>query len=435
MPIRDVALTLIFLAAIPVAFVSPWIGMLFWTWLGLMNPHRKTWGFAYSMPFAQMVAIPTLIGLVFTHDRRPLPRTRELYLLIALWVVFLLSTLGAFYPDDAWPQLEKVSKILLMTFVGLMLLQDEKKLRAFIWVIALSIGFYGLKGGIWALATGGNERVLGPPDSFIEGNTEIGLALNMILPLLVFLRRQDSRLWLRHLLTATLAFSVVAVVFTYSRGAVIGLAVVLGMLLLKSRAKFAVAILLALAIPLGQAFAPPKWFERMETIQTYEQDSSAMGRINAWYVAYRLALDHPVLGAGFRPFTPEVHYQYMPDTRMPEVDAHNIFFQVLAEHGFTGLALYVALILSTLVTLRSVMKSARRDSSKDKEWIGSCAQMLEASVVAYVASGMFLSLSYFDLFYYLVAIAMILKVLVDRPTPQSADAPAGAAGQPGLLGR
>jgi probable O-glycosylation ligase (exosortase A-associated) len=434
MSFRDLVLNLIVFAALPVAFARPWIGVLVWSWLGLMNPHRLTWGFSYTMPFALMVAVATLAGLVFTKDRRPLPRTRELYLLIALWALFVLSTLGALYPDDAWVQLDKVSKILLMTFVGLMLLQDEHKLRGLIWVIAMSVGFFGLKGGIWALRTGGTEQVLGPPDSFIEGNTEIGLALNMVLPLLIFLRREESRWWLRSLLTAMVAFSAVAIVFTYSRGAVVGLAVVLVMLVLKSRARFMVAVLLAVAILLGQSFAPPKWFGRMETMQTYEQDRSAMGRINAWYVAYRIALDHPLLGAGFRPFTIETHLRYLPSTPASGLDAHSIFFQVLGEHGFTGLALYVALIVSILLTLRSVMRSARGDPSGKKKWMESCAQMLEASLVAYVVSGLFLSQSYFDLFYYLVAITMILKVLVDRPTPQPAEVlTAGSAGH-GLVG-
>jgi len=217
MPIRDILIATVIFASLPVCFSRPWIGVLVWSWIGYMNPHRLTWGFAYRMPFAQMVAVATLAGLLFTKDRYPLPRTREVYLLIALWGVFFLTTLFALYPEDAWLQLAKVSKILLMTFVTLMLFQDAKKLHALIWVIALSIGFYGLKGGVWAVLSGGQNMVLGPAGSFIEGNTAIGLALNMVLPLLLILRREETRPWLRHFLSAMFGFSVVAIFHAFSR--------------------------------------------------------------------------------------------------------------------------------------------------------------------------------------------------------------------------
>ncbi len=418
MSFRDLSLIVTILGLLPVCFFRPWIGVLVWAWIGLMNPHRLTWGLAYSMPFAMLVAIATLGGLVFTSDRRPLPRTRELYILIALWGVFVLSTFQALYPLDAWDYLSRVSKILLMTFVSLLLLQDEKKLRAFVWVIALSLGYFGLKGGLWALATGGHAQVLGPPDSFIGDNTGIGLALNMTLPLLVFLRREESRRWLRSLLSTILVFSAIAVIFTYSRGAFLGLAAVLFMLMLKSRWKFATAVFIALTISLAPTFIPDQWFERMQTIETYEKDQSAVDRLNAWYIAYHIALDYPLFGAGFRPFTPETSRHYLPTTLAPNVDAHSIFFQVLAEHGFTGLVLYAWLIIAVFVDLASVIRRTRGDPSR--EWMERLAQMLQVSLVAYVVNGLFLSLSYFDLFYYLVAVTMILEVLARQPSPARA---------------
>ena len=133
-----IILTVIILGLLPLCFKRPWIGVLVWSWIGYMNPHRLTWGFAYSMPFAQMVAIATIGGLFFTRDRYPLPRIREVYLLLALWVTFFLSTLFAIYPESAWNQLIKVSKILLMTFITLLLFQDPKKLKILIFYPEMS---------------------------------------------------------------------------------------------------------------------------------------------------------------------------------------------------------------------------------------------------------------------------------------------------------
>ncbi len=432
MPIRDILVTTVIFGLLPVCFIRPWIGVLVWSWIGYMNPHRMTCGFAYSIPFAQIVALTTMGGLLFTKERYPLPRTKEVFFLVALWGVFFLTTLFAVYPEDAWPQLEKVSKILLMTFVTLLLFQDPKKLRALLWVIALSIGYFGLKGGIWAVLTGGQWMVLGPEGSFIAGNTEIGLALNMVLPILLFLRRDETRPWLRHLLLAMFGFSIIAILITYSRGAFLGLAAVLSVLYLKSRAKLIALLLLAIGIPLAASALPEKWFGRMETIKTYEEDTSAMGRLRAWEMAYRLALDRPILGAGFRPFRPEMYERYLPEASGMRADAHSIFFQVLAEHGFTGLALYGGLILSTMLSLRRMIRRSRKDPSM--QWVYNYAQMLEASLVGYLVSGVFLSLSYFDLFYHLVAITIILKklALVQVQEQEAAQASGPTIAQPQL---
>lgn len=414
---RDFLVTGVIFALLPACFFSPWIGVLVWSWIGYMNPHRLTWSFAYTMPFAQMVAIATLSGLLFTKDRMPLPRRREVYLLLTLWGVFLASTFNALHPDPAWEQLTKVSKILLMTFVTLLLFQDRRKLRVLFYVIALSIGFFGLKGGIWAVATGGANSVLGPPGSFIEGNTDLGLALNMVLPILLLLSRDERRPWLRYLLRATFGFSIIAVLFTYSRGAVLGLAVVLPLMLLKSRIRLAIIPLALVAVlfgkPLIESVMPAPWLERMGTIGTPEEDASASMRLNAWRVAYLLALDHPLLGAGFRPFSPEVYLRYSPDERWNDnQDAHSIYLQVLAEHGFTGLALYGGLILSTLASLRQIVRRSRRDPGE--RWLGDAARTLEVSLAGFLVSGAFLSISYFDLFFHVIAMTTILRLLLDQ---------------------
>src|SRR5688572_32604800 len=106
-------------------------------------------------------------------------------------------------------------------------------------------------------------------------------------------------------------------------------------------------VLLAIAIPVAMSTLPAQWFGRMETIQTYEKDGSAMGRIEAWKVATRMGKDRPLLGFGFRPFSPEMFKRYGYTGGQ---DAHSIFFQVLAEHGFTGLFLYATLIVSSFLT-------------------------------------------------------------------------------------
>jgi len=433
MSVRDLVVTAIIVALLPICFAYPWKGVLTWSWLGYMNPHRLTWGFARTTQFALFVAIATLLGLAFTKEKKRLPATIEVVLLFMLWGLFLVSTIFARQQADAWEQFDKISKIFLITIVTMVLFQDAKKLRTLVYVIALSLGYYGLKGGVWSIMTGGGNQVMGPEGTFIGGNTEIGLALNMILPLLLYLAVDEPRIWLRQLLRVTFCFSIVAILFTYSRGAVLGLAAVLPLIFLKSRARLFVPLLALVVAFFGQSalesVMPQEWLERMGTVKTYEQDLSARMRLNSWKVGYALGMDYPFIGAGFRPFTPEVYHHYTPEETINDwQDAHSIYLQVLAEHGVTGFVLYMLLILSTLVTLRRVMRAARRDPSKES--LGRMAHALEVSMVGFLVSGVFLSMSYFDLFFHLIAIAVMLKVLVRLPAPELAAAPATAASLP-----
>jgi len=423
---RDFAVTAVILSLLPVSVLHPWIGILTWSWIGYMNPHRLTFSFAYNLPFALLVMGATLVGLLFTREKKGLPGSSEVFLLLALWGWFLVTTMFAFYPEDAWAQFVKVSKILLGAFLTIALFQDVRRLQMLIWVIAGSIGFYGLKGGIFALATGAQHRVLGPPDSFLSGNTEIGLALNMVIPLLVYLQRQEQHFWRRRALMAVTILSIIASLSTYSRGALLGLAVVVPLLFLKSRARLILLPLLVIAV------MPAGWLTQMETIEGYKEDLSANQRLNSWFVSYELAKEYPVMGGGFRTFSEEIYNMYMPGYRFAgsEHDAHSIYFQVLGEHGFTGLGIYVALLLSTLVSLRRLVWQTRKNPAQ--QWICNCAEMVEVSVVGYIVSGTFLSMSYFDLFYHLIAITVILKVLAKAPVPEAvADAVAPTAALPG----
>ena len=408
---RDIGLALVILGSLPFCFKRPWIGILMWSWLAYMNPHRLTWGFAYSQPWAQLVAVPTILGVVFSKGAwSPLPWTRELYLLFAFWLMIIVSTIFSEYPwghNGAVEKLDQVSKILLFTVLTIGVIHDRIKLRWLLLVIALSLGFYGFKGGIWAVRTGGSEMVLGPLRTFISGNTEIGLALNMTLPLLLGLRNEESRKWFRHLLLAIFCFSIIAILITHSRGALLGLIAVLGMIFLKSKAKIIMFILLALSLPIAIMVLPTKWFDKMETIDTEPRDRSAAGRLESWKMAYRMSLDRPLTGFGFRPFHREMYVKYIPEHPVRSADAHSIYFQVLAEHGYIGLFLYAGLLVSCIFSVRKLSRLCR--GSPKREWIANYARILEASLVAYGICGAFLSRSYFDLFFHLIAITVILK--------------------------
>jgi len=380
-----------------------------------MNPHRFTWASAYDYPFAKVVAIVTIAGLLFTKDRMPLPKTRETLLIVLLGLYFTLTTFFAFNQNAAWIQWEKVIKILVMTLATMVLINDPKKLKYLVMVIAISIGFLGIKGGIFSFVTGGGFRVYGPPGSFFADNNDMALALNMAIPMLFYLAKNEENKRLKMAFWFTFASSIVSVVFTYSRGGFLALAIVLAFLFFKSQHKTIAVIILSVVLIIGAVYIPVQWFERIDTIRSYEEDSSARGRINAWKTALNLAKDRPLIGGGFETFIRPVFRIYAPVSSNVH-DVHSIYFEVLGEHGFVALGLFILLILYSLSTAQKLKKTVR--NNHDFKWVEDYSSMFQMSLIAYMVGGLFLGRAYFDLYYHIVAMIVIMQVLVDKEIVQ-----------------
>ncbi len=421
---RDIVIALIIFGGVPVALFQPHVGVLLWSWISYMNPHRLTFGFAYDFPFAAVIGGATLLGLLFTRDRQRLPMTpiTMAWLLFVVWMCF--TTLFALHPDDAFLEWKRTMKIMLIAFTTVMLMAHRDRLHLLIWVIVLSLGFYAVKGAVFTLThdTGGLNLVWGPEGSFIEDNNALAFALIMTLPLMRYLHLVTENKWIKRGLLAMMLLTVIAIVGSHSRGALLA-GVAIGLYFwFKSDNRFRIATALVLIGALVAAVAPPVWIERMETIRTYEQDPSAMGRINAWWVAVNLTRDRPIVGGGFNTFQEDTFARYAPEPENVH-DAHSIYFEVLGEHGYVGLVLFLFLGVLALRNGKWIMRATR--DRPDLKWAGQLAAMLQVSLIGYATGGAFLGLAYFDLYYHLVAMLIITRILVEQALQPDAVSPFG----------
>lgn len=413
---RDIALSAIFAVLLPLCVAHPWIGILTWTWIGMMNPHRYSWGWFYDFPIAQLVAIATLTGLLITKDRKPFVWTREMVLVSLLFVYFTFTTFFAWAPSAAWDLWAKVGKILVMVYIVPLVIFGEKRIRWLLLVAALSIGFFGVKGGIFTITTGGTNTVLGPRGgTFISTNVTIGLAFLMVVPVLVVLARTEPRRWIRRALYATAVLTLICIPVTYSRGALVGLLVVAPLLFLRSRTKF---FIILLALPLAyfaQDLIPDRLKQRTASIQEYDKDESAQLRIQSWTVNFNIAKERPLTGGGF-------NLEYASDARWlsyapflvregdPTVNyaraAHSNYFQILGSHGFLALGMYLLLLGLMLARLQTLVWKAAKVPGGEK--LAAYASGIQLATIGYCVSGLFMNGAYFDLFYLYVVITAVL---------------------------
>jgi len=417
MGLRDLLVALPIFGSLPFILWRPYIGVLVWVWIATMNPHRLTFGFARHFEWAYVVGITLLIAIAFSRERKPIP-WNAVTLTLLLWLAWMgVTTLTALEPHAAGRQYDLVFKIIFMTYVIMMVMQEKRYIVLLVGMIAFSLGFYGVKGGLFTIATGGHNRVLGPPGSFISGNNEIAYAMVIVLPLIFFLYQQIKHWWVRQGLIAAMVLTTFAIFGTYSRTAIVSIAAMAVFLFLKGRQRVIVLVGAAILIPLLLHFMPERWETRMGTISSAEEDASFMGRVNAWHFAVNLAGDHPIVGGGFRCFTRERFLRYAPNP-LDFHDAHSIIFKTLGEHGYPGLVLFVAL---AWFTWRSATRIGRLTKGReDLRWAWDLARMTQASLVAYYVGGLAIGLPYFDVYYDLILIVVVTRAVVERTLRQEA---------------
>jgi len=407
---RDILVIAIVLAGCLAALRRPWIGIMLWTWLSIMNPHRYTYGVAYSAPLAQMAAICVLVGMMISKDKASPFKGGPVvwFVLFVVWIT--LSWLAGLDSVGDYEQWKKVMKIDLFIVLALVLLHSKQHIFALIWVCAGSLALLGIKGGIFTLAGGGMGRVWGPPDSFIADNNEFALAMVMTIPLLRFLQLQTRDWRVRWGLIFAMVMCAVSALGSQSRGALLAIAAMAVTLWWRGNSKIKVGVVMALvAIPLVM-FMPDEWTARMSSIGSYEQDRSALGRISAWWSAWNSAFHYP-FGVGFNSARPELFARFSPYPEFVHA-AHSIYFQVLGNHGFMGLFLFLGIWLSTWHAAGFLYK--QMNLPPDAKWTADLGAMCQVCLVGYAVGGAFLSLSYFDLPYNVMVIIVLTKVWVER---------------------
>ena len=419
MPIKGIILFIFLVGSLPVCFLRPFYGILLWMVISFANPQSALfyWSTANNFPWAVAVAVPTLIGFaLFENDRSNL-RSGKVLLLAILWAWFTVTTIVSthmpeflHHADDTWWHWSFVSKVLLMTAVTIAMLSSMERMRTFVLVMGGCFGFFVLKSFPFIILTGGAFRLYGPEFSMIADNNDFGLALNMTLPVYFFLAQTEERRWARLLCWFLFLITIPAIFFTYSRGALVGLIVVLFLMLLRSRQRLFLIPAIAFGLAVALLFAPEAWKHRMDPTRSDAIDGSALSRLNAWSFSWGLAKDYPIAGGGFGTFTRQLFDIYAPGTSDIH-GPHSVYFQVLGEHGFVGLGLYLALIGACFLTLFRLQRYAK---NYDDPMILAYSNMFRFSLIGFLTSGIFLGRAYFDYAFTLVACVIALEKIALR---------------------
>lgn len=428
---RDLLLAGFLFVAIYYSFKRPYLGLAAWVWIALSAPAEWAFGFSQSLRLNLTIVLVTALSYLFVIKHKSFPMTGLTFwvLLFGFWT--LVTTVFHLNSDPAWiwGYWQQFVKILLLFVFAILILRKRLHIDTFVWAIVLAISAYAGMEAVKYILSGGSHRITGRA-GIIEDRNDLAVAINMCIPLVVYLIQVTRHWWLRLGLWGLLGLNIISIVGTFSRGGFIGLGVLAFAFWLRSSHKVAWALVAVLMLPVLYQSAPEEWRMRQSTVATAaEEDSSFIGRIWAWKISTLIAVDNPLTGGGFRavterhlwdsyaPLTPDfgpIESRPIGEGEPPKA-AHNIYFQVLGDHGFVGLFIFLMMLLMALL---NTMKNARLGKRHGVLWYRHLSNALILSLVGYGITGMNVSLAYFDLLYAMIGVVVAMMML--RPSLVSA---------------
>jgi putative inorganic carbon (hco3(-)) transporter len=385
----DVILISVLLASLA-GLRYPFFGLCLYIWFDLTAPQFAFYNHLDSIPASLIIGMMALVGL-FIGYRGKISITPIVTLLFLYVLWFCLTTFNASASEALTFKFNRSVKVFIPLILCCALINSQRRVEMILWLFVLGISVFGFRGGLATLAGGGGygTSITGSAGTVLSDSSTFSIALVMTVPLLVYLKSHSILFpeikkygWIVNIV---IALNLVAVVGSFARAGLVSAAVYGLLLIFFEKHKFRNLVLVSLTVALGAIFAPSAWFERMGSIQTYEGDASALGRIFAWKFAINTANDN-IFGLGFGAFTK--NYFEFADRH---VESHSWFFEALGEHGYIGCGLVSGIFLISIFTcLRIMGKSILKETVP---WAPPLAKALILGFAPLVVGGLFVGIA------------------------------------------
>jgi len=401
----------------------PLVGLMIFINFAIVQPSSMWYWSVPQYNYSRILAIAVGIGwLIKGFGNWRLGRSMPVVL--ALSGFFLWCCLGyaaCDYPPVAEGFVVSLAKILFPFLVGITLINDVPKLKVLGWTLALSQGYVAYEMNLSYYA--GVNRVATVGFAGMDNNY-VAVAMVTGAGLAFFLGLGERRIWLKAIAFLAAVLMAHTVMFSWSRGGMLGLIVtaVVGFLLVVKKPTHFVFFVLILLV--GLRLAGPQVRQRFSSVfvDPAERDRSASSRLESWAACWDVMYKQPVLGVGPN------HWPIRAGAYgHPGVEAHSLWLQTGAELGFPGLIFLLCFYGFCMIRLWPL---TRKKTPVADPWLRDVARMVIASLVGFGVAGQFVSISGLELPYYIVlfgAGALKLNSMAARPAPAPLAAPARAA--------
>ena len=420
---RDIVLVSLLPILVFYAYKRPFIGAGLWLWTSAFNINQLVYSFAASITYNRFFAIITILSYLVSKNKAKftLDKLSWLILLFFIWTT-LSSIMGGANADIIWDRWIQLLKIMTFYFFAIAILQRKHHIDFMVWVLILSIGALAAAEGLKFVISGGTHRI-GNLAGISGDNNFFAVMVLAVIPMGFYLVTQTQTKLIKNGLIVVVSLAMLGIISTYSRSGFVGLSVLTIFAVKSSKRKLLWILIISIIIFTSTNLLPDEWFGRMDTVEHAEEDGSFMHRVIVWKMCTVIAINNPFFGEGFNAIENILIWQqYAPDYHLldfikaPDVNyyervraAHSFYFQVLSDHGFVGLFLFLLILFSAYVKIGFIKRRAKKN--KLDEWVFTLLNMLRVSIVVYCVSGGTVSVAYFDFLY---AIFVIIYVLDNR---------------------
>lgn len=414
-------------SVLPFVLLRPFFGLCVYYVVSLLQPKYFCWHPDFQD--AMLVGVPLVIGAIAIGVRRTQLHARKepntgrlvgiapksirnsliepswplLVCLLLLLYVTITRVLVPYPLENNVFQYRSLCKMLLVMALLTGLASDFHRLRIIYIVVALSVGFWAIKGGLKVI-------LLGPHQVYGKtyDNNLFALTTAMVLPMVFYYALSVRRARWRNLLIVCAALMCLGIIGSQSRAGFLALAVVLGGLAWTSRYRFRAIGAVAILITAAMIVSSGEIQDRISSIIAYRQDESARSRFWTWSMAREILLQNPMVGVGFGNF--ELAKSYIEGSRKA---AHNIYLQNLAELGLLGHPLWLLLVVGGWFSMLRFMRKAR-SLPTDFKWAYHWSRGLWLGLTAYCVHGFFHNEEYLELMFVLLGLHIALRVATRR---------------------
>jgi probable O-glycosylation ligase (exosortase A-associated) len=427
--VRDLLILGFMLFMIVAAFQRPFMMTLAYMYVDMVQPQRITYYLLNAAPTSLIMASLAILFFIAADDKRGMRfgRVQAMMLVLLIWVT--ITTFTAMIPEPAWIKWDSVWKAIGFGIFLPLVLRTRQRIEGALLMLVLALGAITITGGIKTLAGGGGygtmTLLVDNNSGLYEGSTISAVAVATI-PIILWLWRHNTLIGRTRLVQAVCAGLVLCAILipvgTEARTGLLCLAVLGFFRFLKSNRKLLLAAGALVSAAAIWPLLPQSFTARMGTIETHDEDASASSRVAVWEWTWGFVQSNP-LGGGFGVYRlnnmmVEVKERSADGGRVvtKKIQAqakafHSAYFETLGEHGFPGLAIYMAMLITALLQLAGLSRRFKRGGGED-DWIGDLARALIQTQLIYMVGALFVGIAFLTINYIFLGLGQALAHVV-----------------------
>lgn len=358
------------------------------------------------VPYGKIIISMCLIAYMRQKNRIKVNNVASTYM-IAFAIVIAISSFMGISLNLSMQYWSDFIAWMLVYYLITHIVNTEKRFLLFILLFLLcsfKMAQFSTRGWI-AGGRGYSTWGFGGGPGWFHNSGEFGIQMCVYFPIAFYFYLTLKEYWpkWKRLVFALLPITgLTGMLSSSNRGTLVGGAAVIIWMFLKSRYKFKALCALALIGLLAFQFIPEEQKKRFEVAGN---DQTSVTRLNNWKKGLKMAEMYPVFGVGYKNWQ-VADRQFFDGNALL---AHNIFVECMSELGYSGLAVFICLILATLTNNAKTRKLVMAHRTIENRFIYNMAHALDAALIGYLVSGFFVTVLYYPYFWINLSLTVALN--------------------------